>query len=905
MDEDISQKIDLVNKNIGDLAKNLAGNDQVLEEKLKTDIREIILQSDFKNSNEEAAILIKTLTGENSEANTETIVKAKETSLGLAKWAMKNIEAIRNYRGEDLKTKLVEETKKNNPNITEDHVRLVRRLGDNINRVYNSDGGIEDKKDAVLEEYKKESPGKIKTSWNDTRGIIGLLKQKPKQFKEIVDNHEKITNELQNEGIKLPYQKFDKLASYDRVMSSIKNPELRRFIESVRGRFQTLEKLTNGRFSQISNSFVNRIGNDRLRNAANNFFNKSIVKVSNGFASKIGNQAAKSFVQNSMNTLIKNGINNGMKSIVQGAMKKGIQLAGKATMNIATKVGIKAAAFGLKAAAGAATAGIGYLVMAGWEVLKLGGKFIKKLINTFSFNSDDDDNNNSLVLYIVIGLFVFLIIIPVIMTSTLVPPIESPGDGGENHIGSLSHGEIITEDGKIISCGVGMETDFYRKEHNLMISPDAISQSGKTINDYNNKLKEYVGDDYGTQCGVVYAAQYLAYEFDFWVPYSWGGIRDIGIHPKWGTPHDDGHGHKYEGVDCASFRGWAYDNGLGYRPANNGEIPFGDCNRIKAAIEPGDSLQINGDSYHTSIVLEYNETQIKFAHSGLKSGVTTGIVDICTGRQIGEGSGNNFTHLQKRNYPASRGEQKPDNQITEEEQKPEGETTETGHKTNDKGEFLDLTSGLGLNYSLYLPANYDSQKKYPLLVFLHGWGERGNDLNILYNNSNTIPGILKGGNYYDAIIVSPQSPSSWGSASNYGRVMPLINEIMGKYSVDTERISLTAHSDGVWGLWKIVNNNPGFFSVVVPIGSGSDPDNYNGLTDTKVWSYWMTRDNTQETNPDGTPTTNKSALIEAINSAGGDAKVTRIEGGHGSTRLVYIGAEPVLELMLSQINSNK
>ncbi|MDD4106834.1 MAG: hypothetical protein PHX84_02730 [Candidatus Shapirobacteria bacterium] len=885
MDNDLEQKNKLVDKIIDDFSVDLSGSNFGVENDIKNRIREIFLDNDFASSDKRAQDFIKILSKDETEIKTETIIKAKEVSLGINNWIGNNIDAVRTYRSENLTEKLIEETKKNNPGISEDKLRSVRRLSQNINEFYNGDGGVENLQDEVIKEFgvesagktEGESVGKIRNSWNDTKGIVGVLRQSPQKLDSLIAENEQIEKDL--DGVKLPYQQNEKLASYDRVMNSIKNPEMRKFIESARSKFQTIDRISGGKFGQITNKFINN----------------PTVKVVNGFAAKISNQATSSFVQNSMNSLLKNGISGGIKSITNGMMKKGVELAGKTAMNMAAKVGMKSAAVALKsalgAAFGAATGGLGTVVMAVWEGLKLAGKFIGNLISSLGLELT---NNKFADTTIVVVIFIFVLLFGLNQStannvSSLVPEIETE---------YLNHGEIsYTEDGRIKSCGVGMETDFYRGKNTTMVSPENISISSRSIEEYNNELKEFIGDNYSTQCGVVYAAQYLAYEFNFWVPYSFGGVRDIGIHPSWGTPHDDGHGHKYEGVDCASFRGWAYDNGLGYRPDNNGEIPFGDCERIKAVIEPGDSLQINGDSYHTAIVLAYNETEIKFAHSGSLTGVTTGTVNICTGRQIGEGRGNNFTHLQKRNYPASRGEQKPDDQIAEEEQKPEFKTTETGHKTDDKGEFLDLTSGLGLNYSLYLPANYDSNKKYPLLVFLHGIGQTGNDLNILYNNSNTVPGILKGGNYYDAIIVSPQSPNSWGSARNYGRVMPLINEIMDKYSVDTERISLTAHSDGVWGLWAITRSNPDFFSVVVPIASSSGGDSPDGLTSTKIWSYYMTGD--------GTPTTNKSALIQAINSAGGDAKVTRIEGGHGSTRLVYIGAEPVLELMLSQINSNK
>lgn len=658
MDEDIDQKIELVDKNIGEFARDLAGNNKDLEERLKIEIREIILQSDLKNSGEETVTLIKTLTGENTEADTETIVKAKEAGLGLSRWTVENIGAVRVYRGEDLKTKLVEETKKNNLNITEEQIDPVRRLADNINRVYNSNGGVENQKDVVLEEYKNESIGKLKNEWNDLQGIGGLLKQTPEQFEKIIKNDEEITADLQKHEIKIPYQKFDKVASYDRVMNSIKNPEMRRFIESARNRFKTLDRISNGRFSQVANNFVSRIGGDRLRNIANNFFNKSIVKVTNGFASKIGNQAAKSFVQNSMGTLLKNGVSNGMKSILQGAMKKGAQLAGKAAMNVATKMGLKAAALGLKAAFGAATAGLGYVVMAGWEALKLGGKLIGKIIEAFGLELTNNKMADTII-FIAIGLFVLLGGLGIMTAnnvSSLVPEVETEEGGGGG--GPFNHGEITTlEDGRIKSCGVGMEVDFKRKAHKTWVTPDLLAGGN-----YNKQLEEFVGDQLGTPCGVVYAAQYLAYDFDYWVSYWLTGKYAIkGLNPEWGNHTvSDWNGHREGplGLDCGAFRNWAWVNGGYFAAMGNAipNVPFGDCDKIKSIIEPGDGLymekppEVNGKKTysHSAIVLAYDGQNIKFAHAGGGSGVTTGLINICTG--VGVDNGNHFDFLQKKNY---------------------------------------------------------------------------------------------------------------------------------------------------------------------------------------------------------------------------------------------------------------
>lgn len=647
MGNDVSQKISFIDQYIGDLARKLADGDNGLEDKLKTEIREIVLQNDLRSSSEEASSILRILSRENSEINTETIVKAKQASLELSRWAGENIDSVRAYRGEELTTGLVEETIKNNPNITEEQIKSVKSLADNVNKVYNSDGGIENQKDMVLEEYKKESPGQLNNEWHNLRGTSGILKQSPKEIEKLTQEHERITNNLQ--GVDIPYQKYNNLSSYDRVMSSIKNPEMRRFLESSRSRFKTLDRISNGKFSQSTNNFINRIGGDRFRNVANNFFNKSIVKISNGFASNIGNQTARNFVQNSMGTLLKNGVSGGMKSILQGSMKKGVQLAGKAAINMASKLGLKTAVSAmLQGVLGAATAGIGTLIMAGVKALKFAGKVVGNIISALGLELTNNKFADTTI-FIVIVLLVLLFGMGTAtadIVSSLVPEIITK-DG-------ISHGEItFTEDGRIRDCGVGMETDFNRRGNKPM-APGYLAVG--QLEGYNNQLVASVGDQLGKRCGVVYAAHYLAYDYDYWVPYWFGGRwPQKGLNPKWGEqlpPNGNNENRKGSGLDCGHFRTWAWING-GFpgTPGNSSVISFGNCDQIKSAIEPGDGLFMysEGEGYsHSAIVLAYDDNNIKFAHSGGSSGVTTGLINICTGKLVG---GNmTFDVLQKKIY---------------------------------------------------------------------------------------------------------------------------------------------------------------------------------------------------------------------------------------------------------------
>jgi len=88
-------------------------------------------------------------------------------------------------------------------------------------------------------------------------------------------------------------------------------------------------------------------------------------------------------------------------------------------------------------------------------------------------------------------------------------------------------------------------------------------------------------------------------------------------------------------------------------------------------------------------------------------------------------------------------------------------------------------------YLLYLPDGYSDEEKYPLLVFLHGAGERGDDLELVKIHGP--PKLIEAGHDFPFIIVSPQVPlDEWWSPDT---VVWLTKEIMDNYSVDTERVS--------------------------------------------------------------------------------------------------------------------
>lgn len=133
-----------------------------------------------------------------------------------------------------------------------------------------------------------------------------------------------------------------------------------------------------------------------------------------------------------------------------------------------------------------------------------------------------------------------------------------------------------------------------------------------------------------------------------------------------------------------------------------------------------------------------------------------------------------------------------------------------------KGNFKkEINTTVELRYVLQLPTN--PKEKFPLIVFLHGSGERGTDLEIVKNHSPfTYNHLIK----EPVAILAPQCPDNvwWDTNAVYH----LILEIKSKYNIDASRIYLTGLSMGGWGTWKLAQEHPELFAAIAPVCAPAD-----------------------------------------------------------------------------------
>jgi predicted peptidase len=118
-----------------------------------------------------------------------------------------------------------------------------------------------------------------------------------------------------------------------------------------------------------------------------------------------------------------------------------------------------------------------------------------------------------------------------------------------------------------------------------------------------------------------------------------------------------------------------------------------------------------------------------------------------------------------------------------------------------KAAKLDTQVKVQMNYLLYLPKDYEKQESWPLLLFLHGSGERGDDLE--HVKVHGPPKLISKGKEFPFIVVSPQCPKErrWEPIE----LVALLDDLSSKYKVDQDRICVTGLSMGGFGSWQLAS----------------------------------------------------------------------------------------------------
>jgi len=199
-----------------------------------------------------------------------------------------------------------------------------------------------------------------------------------------------------------------------------------------------------------------------------------------------------------------------------------------------------------------------------------------------------------------------------------------------------------------------------------------------------------------------------------------------------------------------------------------------------------------------------------------------------------------------------------------------------------------------INYLLYLPKNYNtSSEKFPLMLFLHGSGERGHDLNLVKMHGP--PKLIDQGKDFPFIVVSPQCPENvWWSTDD---LSALLDEVVQNYNVDEKRIYVTGLSMGGYGTWALAEKYPERFAAIAPVCGGGNPLTICKIGKLPVWVFHGAKDPV-------VPVKEGQQMVDALKNCGNDAKLTIYpEVGHDAWTETYNNQE-LYDWFLKQTKQN-
>lgn len=224
------------------------------------------------------------------------------------------------------------------------------------------------------------------------------------------------------------------------------------------------------------------------------------------------------------------------------------------------------------------------------------------------------------------------------------------------------------------------------------------------------------------------------------------------------------------------------------------------------------------------------------------------------------------------------------------------------------GEYKDET----FRYLILTPFDgYEAGKKYPLILFLHGAGERGDDPKKLLPHFPTQMAKPEWRKKFPCILVVPQCRNGkqwvnapWGDkestpmakepSGDLQMAIAVLEKSLKTLPVDKDRVYLTGLSMGGYGSWELAMRRPELFAAVAPVCGGGDETHAAKLKDIPIWAahgdadrvVWPIRSRT---------------MYESIKKAGGNIQYTEYTGvGHNSWTKFYADAKGVVPWMLEQ-----
>jgi predicted peptidase len=195
---------------------------------------------------------------------------------------------------------------------------------------------------------------------------------------------------------------------------------------------------------------------------------------------------------------------------------------------------------------------------------------------------------------------------------------------------------------------------------------------------------------------------------------------------------------------------------------------------------------------------------------------------------------------------------------------------------------IELRKTIKSDYLLYLPEEYgaDTSRRWPLVLFLHGSGERGSDLSLVKRNGP--PKLIEQGREFDFIVVAPQCPDfdDWAP----GALAALLDSVEKMYRVDPDRVYVTGLSMGGTGTWDIAFAYPNRFAAIVPICGRVHRDHARRVSLIKHLPVWVFHG----ANDDIVPVKESERIVSLLRNSGANVQFTVYpDAGHDAWTQTY------------------
>lgn len=209
-----------------------------------------------------------------------------------------------------------------------------------------------------------------------------------------------------------------------------------------------------------------------------------------------------------------------------------------------------------------------------------------------------------------------------------------------------------------------------------------------------------------------------------------------------------------------------------------------------------------------------------------------------------------------------------------------------------------------VNYRVFSPPDHKPNERLPLVLYLHGAGERGSDNAAQLRAVPSLLTDVERRAKYRSVILVPQCPRgmNWEQFRQAGNsdedlLLRALNDAIAKYGVDRTRIYLIGYSMGSFGAWQMAADNPKRFAATVPISGGGPESLSVNLTETPVWAVHGADDGTCSVEA-------TRALVQCIRDKGGACRYTELAGvGHGAWKPAFLDSDEILDWMFRQIRS--